>query len=34
MINGINEALKEHGYLLILIYTKHSLKEELRAVQN
>ncbi|MBO7744986.1 LacI family DNA-binding transcriptional regulator [Paenibacillus sp. MWE-103] len=34
MINGINQVLEEHGYLLILIYTKHSLKEELRAIQN
>lgn len=34
MINGINEVLEVHGYLLILIYTKHSLKEELRAIQN
>ncbi|WP_308638857.1 LacI family DNA-binding transcriptional regulator [Paenibacillus silvisoli] len=34
MINGINQVLEEHGYLLILFYTKHSLKEELKAVQN
>lgn len=34
MINGINQVLEEHGYLLILIYTKHSLREELRAIQN
>jgi LacI family transcriptional regulator len=34
MINGINQVLEEYGYLLILIYTKHSLKEELRAIQN
>jgi LacI family transcriptional regulator, galactose operon repressor len=34
MINGINQVLEAYGYLLILIYTKHSLKEELRAIQN
>ncbi|HUC93895.1 MAG TPA: LacI family DNA-binding transcriptional regulator [Paenibacillus sp.] len=34
MINGINQVLEEHGYLLILFYTKHSLKEELKAIQN
>lgn len=33
MINGINRVLEQHGYLLILFYTKHSLKEELRAIQ-
>lgn len=33
MINGINSVLELHGYLLILFYTKHSLKEELRAIQ-
>jgi len=34
MINGINQVLEDHGYLLILFYTKHSLKEELKAIQN
>lgn len=34
MINGINQVLEQHGYLLILFYTKHSLKEELKAIQN
>jgi Transcriptional regulators len=34
MINGINKVLEQHGYLLILLHTKHSLKEELRAIQN
>ncbi|RAP77541.1 LacI family DNA-binding transcriptional regulator [Paenibacillus montanisoli] len=34
MINGINQVLEEHGYLMILFYTKHSLKEELKAIQN
>ncbi|MCC3375385.1 LacI family DNA-binding transcriptional regulator [Cohnella sp. REN36] len=34
MINGINQVLEEYGYLLILFYTKHSLKEELKAIQN
>jgi LacI family transcriptional regulator len=34
MINGINQVLESYGYLLILIYTKHSLKEELKAIQN
>lgn len=34
MINGINQVLEEHGYLLILFYTKHSLDEELKAIQN
>ncbi|RED63999.1 LacI family DNA-binding transcriptional regulator [Cohnella lupini] len=33
MINGINQVLEDHGYLLILFYTKHSLKEELKAIQ-
>lgn len=34
MINGINGVLEEHGYLMILFYTKHSLAEELKAIQN
>ncbi|MBB6672427.1 LacI family DNA-binding transcriptional regulator [Cohnella nanjingensis] len=34
MINGINQVLEEYGYLMILFYTKHSLKEELKAIQN
>ncbi|MBB3128541.1 LacI family transcriptional regulator [Paenibacillus rhizosphaerae] len=34
MINGINQVLEEHDYLMILFYTKHSLKEELKAIQN
>ncbi|MBB6636914.1 LacI family DNA-binding transcriptional regulator [Cohnella thailandensis] len=34
MINGINQVLEEYGYLMILIYTKHSLAEELKAIQN
>lgn len=34
MINGINSVIEQYGYLLILFYTKHSLKEELRAIQN
>ena len=34
MINGINSVLESYGYLLILFYTKHGLKEELRAIQN
>ncbi|CAM3826507.1 LacI family DNA-binding transcriptional regulator [Cohnella lubricantis] len=34
MINGINQVLEEHGYLMILFYTKHSLAEELKAIQN
>lgn len=34
MINGINQVLEAHGYLMILFYTKHSLKEELKAIQN
>jgi LacI family transcriptional regulator len=34
MINGINQVLEAYGYLLILFYTKHSLKEELKAIQN
>lgn len=34
MINGINQVLESYGYLLILFYTKHSLKEELKAIQN
>ncbi|WP_123041551.1 LacI family DNA-binding transcriptional regulator [Cohnella candidum] len=34
MINGINQVLEEHGYLLILFYTKHSLRDELKAIQN
>lgn len=34
MINGINQVLEEHGYLMILFYTKHSLTEELKAIQN
>jgi len=34
MINGINQVLEEHGYLMILFYTKHSLEEELKAIQN
>jgi LacI family transcriptional regulator len=34
MINGINQVLESYGYLLILFYTKHSLKEELNAIQN
>lgn len=33
MINGINSVIEEYGYLLILFYTKHSLNEELRAIQ-
>ncbi|MDQ0059488.1 LacI family DNA-binding transcriptional regulator [Paenibacillus harenae] len=34
MINGINQVAEEYGYLLILIYTKHQLSEELKAIQN
>lgn len=34
MINGITQVLERHGYLMILIYTKHSLKEELDAIRN
>ena len=34
MINGINQVLEEHDYLMILYYTKHRLKEELKAIQN
>jgi len=34
MINGINQVLEQYGYLMILFYTKHSLKEELKAIQN
>jgi len=34
MINGINQVLEEHGYLMILFYTKHSLAEELKAIRN
>lgn len=34
MINGINQVAEEHGYLLILFYTKHRLSEELKAIQN
>lgn len=34
MINGINNVLEQYGYLLLLFYTKHSIKEELRAIQN
>ncbi|MBD2867396.1 LacI family DNA-binding transcriptional regulator [Paenibacillus arenilitoris] len=34
MINGINQVVEEHGYLLILFYTKHRLSEELKAIQN
>jgi LacI family transcriptional regulator len=33
MINGINSVIEQYGYLLILFYTKHSLEEELRAIQ-
>ncbi|MGM0884753.1 MAG: LacI family DNA-binding transcriptional regulator [Bacillota bacterium] len=33
MINGINSVIEKYGYLLILFYTKHSLTEELRAIQ-
>lgn len=34
MINGANEVLRQHDYLMILYYTQHSLKEELKAIQN
>lgn len=34
MINGANSVLEKYGYLMILFYTKHSLKEELKAIQN
>ncbi|SFB08209.1 transcriptional regulator, LacI family [Cohnella sp. OV330] len=34
MINGINQVLEAHGYLMILFYTKHSLQDELKAIQN
>jgi len=34
MINGINSVIEQYGYLMILFYTKHNLKEELRAIQN
>jgi len=34
MISGINQVLETYGYLMILFYTKHSLAEELKAVQN
>ncbi|WP_217596332.1 LacI family DNA-binding transcriptional regulator [Cohnella sp. GbtcB17] len=34
MINGINQVLEDYGYLMILIYTKNSLREELKAIQN
>lgn len=33
MINGINQVLEEHDYLMILFYTKHRLQEELKAIQ-
>jgi LacI family transcriptional regulator len=33
MINGINQVLESYDYLLILFYTKHDLKEELKAIQ-
>ncbi len=34
MINGANSVLEKYGYLMILFYTKHSIKEELKAIQN
>ncbi len=34
MINGANTVLEKYGYLMILFYTKHSLTEELKAIQN
>lgn len=34
MINGINQVIERYGYLMILIYTKHSLREELHAIRN
>ena len=34
MINGANSVFEKYGYLMILFYTKHSLKEELEAIQN
>jgi LacI family transcriptional regulator len=34
MINGINQVLEDYGYLLILLHTKHSLQEELRAIRS
>jgi LacI family transcriptional regulator len=34
MINGANSILEKYGYLMILFYTKHSLAEELKAIQN
>jgi LacI family transcriptional regulator len=34
MINGANDVLSQHDYLMILYYTRHSLKEELKAIQN
>ena len=33
MINGINQVLEEHDYLMILFYTKHRLQEEMKAIQ-
>lgn len=34
MIYGVNSILEKYDYLMILIYTKHSLDEELKAIQN
>jgi LacI family transcriptional regulator len=33
MIEGANEVLEQSGYLFMLYYTKHSLEEELKAIQ-
>jgi LacI family transcriptional regulator len=34
MINGANSVLEQYGYFMVLFYTKHSLNEELRVIQN
>ena len=34
MINGANSILEKYGYLMVLFYTKHSIEEELRVIQN
>jgi LacI family transcriptional regulator len=34
MINGVNNILEQYGYLMVLFYTKHNRKEELRVIQN
>lgn len=34
MINGANSVLEQYGYFMVLFYTKHSLKEELKVIQN